>query len=93
MMCFQGNRGEAVGLSTFPRNQQNLRSCNEDSSRLLSRGCVIASGKLLGPNNGACGSSGGADGGFLSLSVPSRHLLLSNLTWAADQTALEQLFS
>ncbi len=77
----------------------NIRTADE-SCELYSYGGPLAGGKLpiYGHNAGAysgsaCGYGHSAEGGCLSSCVPSRHLLLCNLTWAADRIAVEQLFT
>ncbi|GLC42045.1 hypothetical protein PLESTB_001062200 [Pleodorina starrii] len=102
MLCFQELRGEGAGPSSFLKAPQHLRACGADPhDGLLSSSAFISGGKYqLGCSGSgssssiaACGYSRGADGVCLSSTVPSRHLLLGNITWAADQPALEQLFA
>ncbi|GIL58929.1 hypothetical protein Vafri_13938 [Volvox africanus] len=91
-MVFQDACGKATGPSTFRLVGQAPLACGEESSALDAHTCSSLHGKQLVPGSSGCPYSR-AEGGYLSGSIPSRHLLLNNITWAADHLALEQLFA
>ncbi|GIM16167.1 hypothetical protein Vretimale_18818, partial [Volvox reticuliferus] len=91
-MMLQDACGEAPGPSTFRLVGQTPSACGEESSLLETQPCSSLHVKQLVSSSIGCAYSR-AEGGYLSGSIPSRHLLLNNITWAADHLALEQLFA